>query len=43
MNDPHVVALIEAAVKKIIRRVAEHDHDPTATLSQITMADLPTP
>jgi hypothetical protein len=34
-------AWIEAAVKKIIRRVAEHDHDPTAALSQITMADLP--
>jgi len=34
---------IEAAVKKIIRRVAEHDYDPTAVLPQITMADLPPP
>jgi hypothetical protein len=36
-------AWIEAAVQKIIRRVAEHDYDPTAALPQITMADLPPP
>ena len=34
---------IEAGVKKIIRRMAEHDYDPTADLPRITMADLPPP
>ncbi|QEH35206.1 hypothetical protein OJF2_37530 [Aquisphaera giovannonii] len=32
---------IKAAVKALIRRKAEYDHDPTATLSEITMSDLP--
>ncbi len=35
------VEWIRAAVKALIRRKAEYDHDPTATLPQITMADLP--
>ncbi len=34
---------VEAAVKKIIRRVAEHDYDPIAALPLITMANLPPP
>jgi hypothetical protein len=34
-------AWIEAAVKKIIRRVGEHAYDPKAVSPQITMADLP--
>jgi hypothetical protein len=35
------VAWIRGAVKMLIRRKAEYDHDPTAALSQITMTDLP--
>jgi hypothetical protein len=41
---PHTAAevqWIEAAVKILIRRVAEHEYDPTAALAQITMSDLP--
>lgn len=41
---PHTakeVAWVKAAVKALIRRKAEYDHDPSATLPQITMADLP--
>jgi hypothetical protein len=36
------VAWIEAAARRVIRRVGEHDFDPAATLPTITMADLPT-
>jgi hypothetical protein len=32
---------IVKAVKLLIRRVAEYEHDPSATLRQLTMADLP--
>jgi hypothetical protein len=32
---------IRCAVRALIRRVGEHDHDPTATLPLIGMADLP--
>jgi hypothetical protein len=32
---------VEAVVKKLARRVAEHAYDPTAPLQQITMKDLP--
>lgn len=41
---PHTekeVAWVKAAVKMLIRRKAEYDYDPTASLPQITMADLP--
>jgi hypothetical protein len=32
---------IEATVRMIIRRVAALDYDPSASVAQITMADLP--
>jgi hypothetical protein len=34
---------VRAAIKALIRRKAEYDHDPTAApaLPEITMADLP--
>lgn len=41
---PHTdkeVTWIRAAVKTLIRRKAEYDHDPAAILPEITMADLP--
>jgi hypothetical protein len=41
---PHTekeVAWIKAAVKMLVRRKAEYDHDPTAKLPQVTMNDLP--
>ena len=41
---PHTekeVAWVKAAVKMLIRRKAEYDNDPTASLPQITMNDLP--
>jgi hypothetical protein len=33
---------IEAVIPKLILRVGEHAHDPSAKLPQITMSDLPT-
>ena len=41
---PHTVKevmWIKAAVKMLIRRKAEHDHDPAAARVQITLSDLP--
>ena len=40
-HTPNEKAWIEATVKRLIHRVAEHDYNPTATLPKITMADLP--
>ena len=42
-HTPTEKAWVEAAVKKIIRRVAEYDYDSAAALPQISMADLPPP
>jgi hypothetical protein len=39
---PAEVTWIEAAVRRLIRRVGEHDYDPAAARPTITMADLPT-
>ena len=33
---------VESVVKKLIERMAEYAHDPSAKLTQITMSDLPT-
>jgi hypothetical protein len=35
------VEWIKAAVKALIRRKAEYDHDPAATLPELTLSDLP--
>ena len=52
MRDPHVDTLpplapaererIDHAVRAIIRRVGQHDADPSVARPKITMADLPT-
>jgi hypothetical protein len=42
-HTPGERAWVEAVVKRIIRRVGERDHNPTASLPQITMADFPSP
>lgn len=34
-------AWIEETLKQLIRRLGQYDHDPTAALPQLTMADLP--
>jgi hypothetical protein len=41
---PHTgseLAWLQAAVRMMIRRLGEHDYNPSATLPTITMADLP--